>query len=97
LERITQRLDQIDSAAALVASVAQAQEWNSRYVSLQRARANAMPSMGGVFTVTRAFDYLGAHFEVGMLVDQSLLGLGRLHRGWLGKELQPVEGVAVAA
>jgi hypothetical protein len=97
LSAISERVDTVDSALALVAAVAQSRELDQRFITLQRARSGNMPTMTGTFLVVGAFELLGAHFEPGQLVSVDVMGAGLLHRFWTGRQVTPMEGAAVAA
>lgn len=94
---ITERIDQFDDAASLCAAVAQAREWDARYVAMQRTRSGSMPVMTGTYVVNKRFTHLGGEFQPGDLVDQSLMGAGVLHRRWQARELLPLETAATVA
>jgi hypothetical protein len=94
---ITSQADEVDAAMCLCAAVAQAKEWDQRYVAMQRTRSGNMPVMNGTYTVIKRFDHMGARFEPGMLVDQTLMGSGTLHRRWQGREIVPVDATVASA
>jgi hypothetical protein len=96
VQEVSAKLQVLDDALALVASVAQSLELNERYIALQRAR-NATPILSGVYVVSREFTHIGTRFEPGMLINQDIMPPGLISRYLTGRHLTPLEGARVAA
>jgi hypothetical protein len=97
--RVSGRLDQLNEALARVAAIKQSQQLDQRHFDLSRIR-NTPADFPGVYAVTAAFDCLvdGLRFEVGQLIDASLVGPGPLQRLLTTRRhLRPAELTARAA
>ena len=89
-------LDRLDAASGLIGSIKQAVELNTKHYALSRIR-RTRAEMVGVYEVVRRFDLMGSAFEVGALLDRSLLCDGVLYRHWVAHSIRPLEGAEVAA
>ena len=81
LTTLVRRLDGLDEALARIGAVKQAKLLDSRHYDLCRVRGTP-PEYPGVYLVTGAFDSLidGMKFDVGELIDSSVVGPGTLAR-----------------
>jgi hypothetical protein len=92
LQALAAIIGRLDAADGVGAGVRQAAELNVRHHALSRLRAGQQIEMTGVFVVTKPFSILGSTFEVGALLDRSILPDGLLHRFWIGRHIRPLEG-----
>lgn len=90
-------VDRLDAAGGLLAAIAQAKDLTSRHIALSRTRAGMTPTMPGVYSVLRGFDYCGSHFKAGLLVSRDLIPDGVLYRLQLGRTVALVDAGAMAA
>jgi hypothetical protein len=86
LSALITRLDSLDAALARVSAIRQSRTLDSRHYDLCKVRGTPVEYLG-TFLVTASFDSLidGLSFEVGILVDSSLIGAGQLARLTTGK------------
>jgi hypothetical protein len=93
------RLDRLDAALGRVAVIKRAKHFDEHHYHLARVRG-VPHEFNDVYYVVAPFESLldGLIFEVGTLVDKSLLGEGHLHRLTTGRRfVVPAELAAAAA
>jgi hypothetical protein len=80
-ERLGKHLDALDSALARVGAIRQSKQLDQYHYDLSQVRGTPA-EFPGTYRVTAAFDCLvdGLKFEVGTLIDSSLVGPGSLQR-----------------
>jgi hypothetical protein len=97
LAALVARLDSLDAALARVAAIRQSKVLDARFYDLGKVRQQPV-EFNGVFVCTAAFDSLtdGLTFEVGTLIDASLVGPGSMHRLTLGRRYIRPAGLETA-
>ena len=80
--RLGAKVDQVDGALALVAAIKQSHDLDLRHHRLDLLRGAGGGEFGGLYRVLRVFRSQtdGLKFEVGQLIDGSLIGSGMAHR-----------------
>jgi hypothetical protein len=101
VERIGATLDRLDSSLALAGGIRQAGERDRTHARLAEVRVGMVAEQTGVFRAVQPFvcPSDGLRFEVGSLLDRSLIGPGALHRLLTARFLRPVDrsGASAAA
>ena len=97
LALLTNTLDRLTSAGRLIGAIQAAAQMDERHHALSRVRTGMQDQMLGVFLVIKPFSYFDFEFELGMLVDRSLLNDGLLHRLLLGKNVRIADPTAAVA
>ena len=86
------QIDQVDSALALIYALRQSRELDQRHYHLARNRGVPTEFPGTYRTLLPFSSSDGLPFEVGTLIDASLVGPGMLHRLQIGRRhIMPVE------
>jgi hypothetical protein len=97
--RLGAKLDQLDGALAVVNAIRQSREFDSRGHRMGLLRGTAS-EFNGVYRVIAPFRNLvdGCEFQVGQLIDSSLIGSGMMHRLMTGRRfIEPVGLTSAAA
>jgi hypothetical protein len=90
-------LDRLGGALGLIGGLLLAAKLTEQARALARVRGQPQLTLDATYEVIKAFTVLESNFETGALVNRQVLAAGLLHRFLLGRNIQQVEGVTVAA